>query len=81
MTSKEKKMALYGAIQRLLDKANEESPFTGGEMYEMDDEYGTLPRQLYVVLELQPNCGSLDDWTEVEPELGDKLLRELMEAE
>lgn len=76
------KMALYGAIQRLLVKANREYPFTGGDgdgdLYELDKEHGTIPSQLYVGLTLHPNCIFNDDWTDFETELGDKLLLRLL---
>ena len=75
-----KKAAVYGAVQRLLDKVNEKYPYLGGEMYKLD-EYGTLPARFILEIGLTPHIAFFDsDYRECDQETGDVLLRELLET-
>ena len=76
LNSKERR-ALFGAVQRLLDKL----PWLiGDEDYEMDEEYGTIPE--YLKAHMIDNRGSvefsIDDYRGFEPALGDELLRRMI---
>jgi hypothetical protein len=75
MNSKERR-ALYGAMQRLLDRMPN---LVGGEDYELDDEYGTIPMQMYPSLTCSMGdfgCG-IDNYRAFEPDLGDELLKRM----
>ncbi len=76
MNSKERR-ALYGAVQRLLDKL----PWLiGDEDYEMDEEYGTIPE--FLKANMIDDRGSvvfgIDDYRDFELALGDELLRRVI---
>lgn len=76
-----KKAAVYGAIQRLLDRVNKKYPYLGDEMYELDYEHGTLPERFWLTIGLQPFIAEFrGDYRECDPETGNVLLRELLET-
>jgi len=76
MNSKERR-AVYGAVQRLLDRL----PWLmGDEDYELDEEYGTIPG--FLKADMIDNRGSvsfdIDDYRDFEPALGEELLRRMI---
>ncbi len=75
-----KKTAVYGAIQRLLDKVNEKYPYTAGDCYELDP-HGWLTESFWLEIGLRPHIAFFDgDYRECDQETGNALLRELLET-
>jgi hypothetical protein len=78
--NKETKMAIYGALQRLLKKINREYPYLTEEMQPKFVDDFSYPSKFYFKIGLSPEIISeKTDYTEYSPELGDRLLKELME--
>lgn len=73
-------IAVYGALQRLLDKINEKYPYlTKDRRPDLIDEF-SVPSQFYLTIGLSPEViMDENDYTEYSPELGDKLLKKLIE--
>lgn len=79
MTNKDKKIAVYGAIQRLLNKLSEKYPYNSEDF---GFEVGYCPDIFRFEIGLIPNIMEMgEDYTEYATELGDHLLQELMTSD
>lgn len=79
MTNRDKKIAVYGAIQRVLEKVSKEYPYTSDDF---GFEVGFCPERFDLVLGLSHQIIHFtDDFTQFEPGLGDHLLQELMDSD
>lgn len=78
---REAKLAVYGALQRLLSKINDEYPYLTEEMRpDLVNDF-SVPSQFYFTIGLSPEVLiDANDYTEHSPELGDALLAKLLEA-
>lgn len=77
ITERDKKIAVYGAIQRMLEKVSKEYPYTSEDF---GFEVGFCPERFDLVLGLSHQIMHFDDnFTQFKPELGDRLLQELMD--
>ncbi|MCK4454664.1 hypothetical protein KAW18_03675 [candidate division WOR-3 bacterium] len=74
------KKAIYGALQRLLDKINMKYPYTCDDFY-ADEDDGYCPNRFWIILGLNPNIMDFgNDFREFRPELGDTLLQEVLKS-
>jgi hypothetical protein len=73
-------LAVYGALQRLLKKINKEYPYITEKMRpDLMNDF-SVPSKFYLKIGLSPEIFiDKSDYTECSPELGDKLLKKLME--
>lgn len=79
MITKEDKKAIYGAIQRLLNKASMVYPYNSKDF---DFEVGFCPDIFGFEIGLVPNIMTMgDDYSDVNPELGDSLLQKLIDSD
>ena len=78
ITEKDKKIAIYGAIQRLLNKMAEKYSYNSKDF---GFEVGYCPDTFGFEIGLVPNIMEIcEDYTEYLPELGDALLQELIDS-
>jgi hypothetical protein len=76
----EAKLAVYGALQRLLCKINEKYPYISDEMIPNRSDDFSVPEQFYFVIGLCPEIMRDEtDYTKFSPELGNTLLSTLLE--
>lgn len=74
------KKAIYGAIQRLLDKISLDYPYTQEDFYNNDD--GFCPNEFQLVLGLSHEIMHFrDDYRNFKPDLGDYLLQKILGLE
>lgn len=79
MTNKDKKIAVYGAIQRVLNKLSEKYPYNSEDF---GFEVGYCPDVFRFEIGLIPNIMEMgEDYTDYAVEIGDTLLQELMKSE
>lgn len=78
ITTKNEKKAIYGAIQRVLNKMAEKYPYNSKDF---GFEVGYCPDTFGFEIGLVPNIMEIcEDYTEYFPELGNTLLQELMDS-
>jgi len=78
VTDKDKKIAVYGALQRLLNKASAEYPY---DSKDFGFEVGQCPSCFGFDIGLVPNMMEISkDYTNFEPALGDLLLQKLIDS-
>lgn len=79
ITKKDEKKAIYGAIQRLLNKISEDYPYTSEDF---GFEVGYCPERFNLSLGLSPNIMHFsEDYTNFKEDLGDYLLQLLLESD
>lgn len=79
ITKKDEKKAIYGAVQRLLNKIHEKYPYNSKDF---GFEVGYCPDVFGFEIGLVPNIMEMrEDYTEYLPELGGTLLQELIDSD